>query len=186
MTVTTEIKEENGAWVVTETAKTPQGDISDKSVLEKGTLVLSHRSIKQGPVAIEIDFKDNKASGTMNINGQSRPIAVDLGGDLFADGAGAHAVLASLPLAAGYTATFRNFDIQTQKVKLMQIKVVGEEKITVPAGSFDAFKLEVASAEGEGGKTTVWVDKATRKVVKTSATLPQMGGAVVTSELTAQ
>jgi dipeptidyl aminopeptidase/acylaminoacyl peptidase len=185
MTVTTEVKEENGQWVVTELAKLPQGDVSDRSVLEKGSLVLTRRSIKQGPVAIEVEFKENKASGTMNVNGQSRPIAADLGGALFADGAGTHAVLAALPLAAGYTATFRNFDIQTQKVKLMQIKVVGEEKVTVPAGSFDAFKLEVASAEGDGGKTTVWVDKATRKVVKSSATLPQMGGAVVTTELTA-
>ncbi len=186
MTVTSEIKEENGAWVVTESAKMQMGDIVDRAVLEKGSLVLTRRSIKQGPIAIELEFKNKKASGTMNMSGQARPISVDLGGALFADGAGAHDVLASLPLAEGYSATFRNFDVQTQKVKLMQMKVVGVEKVTVPAGTFDAYKLEITSAEGEGGKTTVWIDKEGRKAIKTIATLPQMNGAVVTSELTSK
>ncbi len=185
LSVTSEVKEEGGAWVVTETAKMPMGDVVDRSVIEKGSLVLTRRWIKQGPVEITIDFKDQKASGTMNVNGQARPISVDLGGDIFADGAGAHDVMASLPLAEGYTTTFRNFDVRGQKVKLMQLKVVGMEKVTVAAGTFDAIKLEVTSAEGEGGKTTVWVDKENRKVLKTTATLPQMNGAVITSELAA-
>ena len=183
MTVRTEVKEENGAWVVTETAKMPMGEITDRSVLEKGSLALTSRSIKQGPVAIDLSFKDNKASGTMNMQGQSRPVSADLGGALFADGAGANMALASLPLSEGYTVTFRNFDVQTQKVQLKQLKVVGKEKVTVPAGTFDAFKLEVSSAEGEGGKTIVWVEPQTRRVVKSSATIPQLNGAVITSEL---
>ena len=53
----------------------------------------------------------------------------------------------------------------------------------MPAGTFQAWKVEITSAEGEPGQTTIWVAKDSRKVVKISATLPQMGGAVVTSEL---
>ena len=53
----------------------------------------------------------------------------------------------------------------------------------MPAGTFEAWKVEIASADGEPGTTTIWVAKDTRKVVKTIATLPQMGGAVVTTEL---
>ena len=184
MTVMREIKEENGTWVITETAKLPQGEIIDQTVLEKGSLTLVKRTIRQGPVAIDLAFKDNKASGTMNMNGQPSQINADLGGTLFADGAGANDVIASLPLAEGYTTVFRNFDVRTQKAKLMQLKVVGTEKVTVPAGSFDAYKLELTSAEGEGGNTTLWIEKATRRVLKTMATLPQMNGAIVTSELT--
>jgi hypothetical protein len=133
---------------------------------------------------INLDFKDQKASGTMSMNGQMRPIAVDLGGVLFADGAGAYNVMATLPLVDGYTTTFRNFDVKSQKVKLMQLKVTGMEKVTVPAGSFDSIKFEVTT-EGEGDKTTVWIDKNTRHVLKTAAILPQMNGAVITSELSA-
>jgi len=181
---TTEIKEDGGAWQVIESAQTPMGDMSDTTWVEKGSLTLIKRSVKQGPAAIDVEFKDNKATGSMNMGGQAKPIAADIGGALFADGAGAYEVLASLPLAEGYTATFRNFDLQKQKAALKQMKVVGAEKVAVPAGSFDAFKLEVTSAEGEPGKTTVWVAKESRKVVKVVAVIPEMNGAVLTSELT--
>ena len=73
--------------------------------------------------------------------------------------------------------------MQTQKVKLKQMKVAGTEKVTVPAGTFDSTRLEVTSAEGEGGQTTIWVDPATRQVVKSVSVIPQMNGAVLTTEL---
>jgi hypothetical protein len=120
----------------------------------------------------------------MDAGGEAKPISADTGGAIFADGAGTYNVLAMLPLAEGYTAKFRNFDMQKQKTSLMQVKVAGAEKITVPAGSFEAFKLEVASAEGEPGKTTVWIAKDSRKVVKIVAVVPEMNGAVITTELT--
>jgi len=68
-------------------------------------------------------------------------------------------------------------------VQLKQAKVTGAEAVTVPAGTFDAWKIEITSAEGDPGSTTIWVAKDGRKVVKTVATLPQMGGAVVTLQL---
>ena len=61
--------------------------------------------------------------------------------------------------------------------------MTGAEEVKVAAGTFQAWKIELTSAEGEPGSMTLWVDKATRKVVKTSSTVPQMGGAVVTTEL---
>lgn len=183
MTITREVKEEGGKWMVTETTKTPQGDITDKTVFEKGTLIPAERSVQQGPVTVKLAFKDGKATGTMNVNGKENPVSADLGGALYADGAGASLMLAALPLTPGYTATYRNFDVQTQKVKLKQVKVAGTEKVTVPAGTFDSTKLEVTSAEGEGGQTTLWVDTATRQVVKSVSVIPQMNGAVMTTEL---
>jgi len=183
MAITQEIKDDGGSWAVTETANTPMGQMSDATVLEKGTLVVTKRSIKQGPVAVDLSFADNKASGTMSMNGQAKPVDVDLGGQLYGDGAGANAALAALPLADGYTTTYRNFDVQKQKLALKQLKVVGTEDVTVPAGTFKAWKVELSSADGEPGTTTLWVNSDTRQVVKVSATLPQMGGAVLTSEL---
>ena len=50
---------------------------------------------------------------------------------------------ATLPLAEGYSTSYRNFDVQTQKVKLMQLKVAGSEDVTVPAGTFAAHRVEV-------------------------------------------
>src|SRR4029077_14414813 len=90
ITTTTEIKEDGGNWIATETAESPAfGKIIDVSTIEKGTLILKNRSVNQGGVVVELDFKDNKAIGTMTQGGQSKPISADVGGTLFADGGGA-------------------------------------------------------------------------------------------------
>lgn len=183
MTVTTEIREESGAWVINESAQLPMGTISDIATLEKGSLVLRKRSIKQGPVAVDLEFANGKATGTLNMNGQSKPVDVSLDGALFADGAGAFDVVATLPLAPGYTTSYRNFDVRAQQVSTRQLKVVGMESVTVPAGTFEAYKVEISNADGSD-KTYVWVAKDTRRVVKTSSTVAAMNGAVITTELT--
>ena len=183
MEITQTIAEEGGAWVVTEAATLPTGSATDKTVLDKQSLIVRSREIRQGPIAIDLKFADGKASGTISMGGQEKPLSVDLGGELFADGGGAHSVLATLPLAEGYTTTFRNFDVQAAKPTLKQAKVASVEEVSVPAGTFKAWKVEISSAEGEPGQQTVWIDTATRKVVKVFATLPRMAGATLTSEL---
>ena len=92
-------------------------------------------------------------------------------------------VIACLPLAEGFSATFRNFDLQTQKAKVIQLQVSGSEKVTVPAGTFDTFKTEITSGDGGPEKITMWIAKDSHKAVKVWAVLPQMGGAVMTAEL---
>ncbi len=184
MESTNTVTEAGNTWVVTETMKTPQGEVSDASVLDKTTLTSRSREIRQGPLAIKIAFGADKATGTMAMGGPEKPIAADTGGALFADGAAAFRSIATLPLKEGYSTTFRNFDVQKQKAALKQAKVSGVEDVTVPAGTFKAWKVEIKSAEGEPGEQTVWIDTASRRIVRMSATLPQMGGAISTSELT--
>ena len=181
MAVVSEIREEGGAWVILDTVKSPMGEATDRTVVEKGTLVLKKRSIAQGPVSIEISVSGDKATGEMKMGGQARPIDVALGGALFADGAGANDVLAALPLADGFTTSFRNLDLQAQKVTVKQLRVVGSEQATVPAGTFDTFKVEIAS--DDGGRTTLWIAKDSRRVVRASATTPRLNGATMTAEL---
>ncbi len=184
LTMKSEIKEENGAWTVTDTAQTPQGEVSDVSTIEKGSLLLKRRVIKQGPMTMEINVEPNQVTGTTTMSGKATPLAVESGGALFADGAGAFDVIASLPLADGYSSSFRNFDVQKQKPQIKQLKVVGSESVTVPAGTFDAYKVEIVAADNDADKQTVWIDKASRKVLKISAVLPSLNGAILTSELT--
>jgi hypothetical protein len=80
--------------------------------------------------------------------------------------------------------TYRNFDVQKKKPQLKQLKVVGTESVTVPAGTFDAYKVDIVAADNDSDKATVWIDKASRKVLKLSAVLVNFGGAVLTTELT--
>jgi dipeptidyl aminopeptidase/acylaminoacyl peptidase len=184
MSVSRAVVAEGSTWVVTDTAKLPMGEAVDTVVLDKGTLLVRSRKVQQGPVAISITFEGGKAKGSMSMaGGAPREITADLGGELFADGPGAHDSLARLPLADGYTTTWRNFDVQRAKASLKQLKVAGVEEVTVPAGTFKCWKVEISSAEGEPGSSTLWVATDSRQVVKTSATLPQMGGATIVTEL---
>jgi dipeptidyl aminopeptidase/acylaminoacyl peptidase len=181
MTASTEVRKEGDALIVTDRAKTPMGEATDVATLDATTLALRKRTVSQGPMSISFEVKDGKAVGEMKMGGDPKPMTVDLGGPLFADGPGAYQVIAALPLAEGYTTTFRNLDVQSQKGKVVQLAVAGSESVTVPAGTFDAFKVELSSDDGQ--KTTVWVAKDSHKPVKFSAVVPRMNGAVVTSEL---
>jgi len=180
--LTSEVKDDSGSWSATDAMQTPMGLISDTVTLEKRTLVPRHRHVTQGPITIDVDYAAGKASGTMTMNGQPKPIQADLGGPLFADSAGSMESIASLPLADGYHTTFRNFDLQSQKPKVMELTVSDSESVTVPAGTFQAYKVDITSTDG-GEKMTMWVAKAPKKTVKYQAVMPEMGGATLTAEL---
>jgi len=178
----TTIKDDGSAWTATDVMETPQGSGTDTATIDKTSLTLVKRTLQQGPVTITLDYAGNKATGTATVNGQDHAIAVDLGGPLFADTAGAEQVIACLPLAAGYTVKVRNFDVQTQTVKVRQIAVTTVEKVTVPAGTFDAFRVDETSAEGDPDRKTIWIATDSRKVVKMSVLLASLNGAVMTVE----
>lgn len=180
--MSSEIKDDSGMWVATDTMQTPMGAATDTTIIEKRTLIPRQRHVKQGPVTIDLTYDAGKATGTMMMNGQQKPIQVDLGGPLFADSAGSMQSIAALPLADGYRTTFRNFDLRSQQPKVMQLTVADSEDVTVPAGTFQAYKVDISSIDG-AEKMTMWVAKTSKKTVKYQALMPQMGGATLTAEL---
>ena len=120
------IKEDGGAWVIEDSVKLPMGTMLDTTRVTKGSLVLLGRAAKQGPVTTEIAFKDGKATGSMAMGGESKPITFDVGTEIL----GEHdEVYARLPLADGYSLTFKTFDLQKQKTALRLLKVVDQEEL---------------------------------------------------------
>lgn len=183
MQITVNVKAEGDQIVATDTVKSASGDAVDTTIMDKATLALRKRTVLQGPVTINLEVKDKKLSGEMKMGTQARPVSVSLEGDLFADGAGAYqAAIAALPLAPGYKTAFWNFDMQKMTPKVMVLTVEGTESVTVPAGTFQAFKVVVTS-DSDGAKYTNWISTDTRTVVKMMATSPAMNGATITTEL---
>jgi dipeptidyl aminopeptidase/acylaminoacyl peptidase len=177
------VKEEGAGWSVAQTMQTPQGPAVQTVTLEKGTLIERKMAITQGQVSVTVDFAGGKASGKLSMGGQERPVAAELGGELFADSASQWSVIGCLPLADGFSAAFRNFSVQTQKVKLLEAKVAGSETVTVPAGKFETWKVEIASVDGGADRATLWVAKDSRVTVKSTAVMSSAGGATMTAEL---
>ncbi|MBL8111353.1 MAG: S9 family peptidase [Acidobacteria bacterium] len=165
MDISREIKAEGATFVVTESAVLPMGAMKDSTVLDKATLTVLKRSIQQGPATIEYEVKGGKIEGSTAMGGPAKPFSIDLDGPIFAEGAGTYEVVAALPLAAGYTASYRNVDVRTQKVKLVALEVEGDEKVTVKTGTFDTWRVALKGEDGTISR--VWVTKDTKKPVKT-------------------
>lgn len=185
------IKDGGGVWTVTTAYEFPEGPVTDVSNLEKGTLLLRKEAFKHflhkdqpwKPVEINLDFTGNKVTGAMKyVSGPDKPVEMDLGGPIFTGPAG---WISCLPLAEGYSATFRYFDIDRlpikpkASIKSVQLKVVGMERVTVPAGTFDSIKIELTSADGRSNKETVWIAKDSRILVKASG-VDELYGAFTT------
>lgn len=181
--MSTKVEAAGDVLTATDSMQTPMGAVTDIAKLDAKTLRVMSRSVRQGPMAVDVTYADGKATGKMTMNGQDRPIDVATGGDLFADAAAMQLAVGALPLTTGYKTVYRNFDLQRQKPKLMQLEVAGEESATVPSGTFTCYRVELTSAEGGSDKTTIWIDKASRKAVKVTAILPAMNGAKLTTEL---
>ncbi len=183
MKMSTEIKEKDGVWWVTDELSMPMMSTKDSAVLEKGTLVMLKRSMSEGGTKLDIEFSGGKATGTLRVAGKKSGIDLDVGGPIFGEGPGYAQVIACLPLEVGYSTVFRNLDIQKQKPRAMQLEVVRSEEIEVPAGKFDCFRVELTSAEGGPERSTIWVSKDDRKAVKLATVMPELGGARIEAEL---
>ncbi len=177
-----DIAEDGDSWLVTETTATPAGEATERTMLSKEGLEVRSRDIMQGPVEITLDVDDGTVSGEMSMGGQASELSVPLDGALFADGAGAGHVIATLPLEEGYETAFRNLNLQPPGVRTVELAVVGSESVTVPAGMFDTLVVELTSPD-DGNRTTLWIADDSRRVVKTVTTGPVLNGGVVTTEL---
>lgn len=184
MDKTTEVVADGENWKVTESVVSPMGTMSDESWVNKKTLSPVKRTAKQGPATIEMTYTADKVTGSMNMGAGAKPFDAKSDGPMFADGGGASLMLASLPLKEGYTTTYRNFDLQSQQTKLFALTVAGKESVTVPAGTFEAYKVAVKPADGTAGSQTIWIaTDGSRRVLKEQAVMPSMGGATMIAEL---
>ena len=170
-------------WVVVEAAQSPMGAATDTVWLDRATLLPVKRSVHQGPVTVSLDFAADAVKGSIQAGPQQMPVDAKLTGPVAIPGAPLNAALAAASLQPGTTATIDVFDVLASKVSMYQVRVGPAESVTVPAGTFQAVKVELVP---EGGQNvTVWIEQAApRRVVKSVTQLPPAaGGGTVTAEL---
>ncbi|HEY9045629.1 MAG TPA: prolyl oligopeptidase family serine peptidase [Ohtaekwangia sp.] len=183
MDMNREIKIDNGKWSVTDAVKSPMGEMKDESHIELKTLKCLHRNIKQGPVTVDLNYTQEAVTGSMDMgNGKKNDINVKLENPIVIDGAGSDLVIARLPLKQDVPTIIEMLDVQTSQVKRYELKLAGTEKITVPAGSFDTYKITMNQVDG-GEKTTFWISASDKNMIRTEAIVPQMGNAKMVAEL---
>jgi hypothetical protein len=178
------IKDQKGAWLVTETNTVRGLTMTDQGTIDKKTLVLRKRVMHQGDISADLQYAGSRVTGTVTVKGETRPIDIDMGGVSLGDGPGGQDVIAALPLAKAYSTTLRSFDVTSQRVEMVALRVIGTDTVTVPAGTFDTWKVLMTSADASYAQTAaLWIDKTSRRVVKMATTVPELNGAVGTAEL---
>jgi dipeptidyl aminopeptidase/acylaminoacyl peptidase len=172
-------------WRVIESAQSPMGAVADTVYIHDQTLRPLYRSAKQGQAVIKLTYEENTITGGIQVGPQEQPIDISLEEPVFGDGGGLDLALAALPLDEGYATSMRTFDIMRQRAVVRRVAVTGIEEVSVPAGIFSAYIVELTSADSNTGSRTVWISvDDPRRIVRSIDELPpMMGGGSVTTEL---
>lgn len=165
---TTTVSKEAGVLVIKQTMESPMFGVQGESQMKlpELTSLMMKQTMTGGESAMvtAVKLENGKLTGSANL-------PAEMGGDRTFDLAAPegtllpqHAVvrLSLMPLAVGDAVTLNVFSAQANAIQPQTWKVTAEEKVTVPAGTFDTYKLEVAEGEQAG---TSWVMKAVPHVM---------------------
>ncbi|MBI2619456.1 MAG: prolyl oligopeptidase family serine peptidase [Ignavibacteriales bacterium] len=171
-------------WRIIDQTTGPMGSGGDTLDVDAATLLPVRRSVSQGMGSIALNFTSDAVEGTISGPGMSMPVNIELSQPVLTDGAGTEVAVSSLPLKEGYTTTIYTLDIMGGKAKAFTLRVTGSEQVTVTAGTFDAYRVELTPQGDEDGGMVTWIGKENKRTVKVEAKLPaQMGGGTAMGEL---
>jgi hypothetical protein len=177
----TEIRDAGDVWAVKDTWRLGSDVATQTSELEKDTLSLQRFHLRNGVYRLEYEIRDGRLTGRRGTVAFGRfearwePLSIEVGGPVFADGAGVPQAVAALPLAEGYSTRFINLELGLYKpVVHKTLTVVGREKIEVPSGAVPAWRVDVAADEPGAHTITVWVAVDSRRVLRFDA--PSVAG----------
>jgi hypothetical protein len=170
-------------WKVLESSKTTMVSGDDTLWLDAKTLMPLKRSLKQGVATLELSVADGHVKGEIKIGTTQQPIDAKLDGPALFDGANIELAVASLPLAAGYRATFKSFNVTNSKVQTWTAEEVATEKLPLGSLSFDVHRVKLSS--DDDNTVVLWIEAAnSRRLIKSEANVAtQMGAAKVTKAM---
>ena len=186
MTMTTTVERSRAThrgeevWRIATTVDTPMGESTDNVLLRVDDLRPVHRSIQQGPARIALDFGETRIAGEVSMPGRhDTPITVRLEAPVVGH---LETTLATMPLTVGFGTQLRAFQPATGTVQIVQLAVAATESVEAPAGTFDAYRVDLRGDDGSSMR--VWVTRAQpHRTVKTELTQPALGGARIVSAL---
>jgi hypothetical protein len=176
--LTTTVRDSGDEWIVHEAWDFSANVVREIGVLEKDTLFLRrHTTIIPAGTLRELEVGEGRITGWEHYPGCPDPpkrYSIEAPGPIFPWGAGGPQVIATLPLEEGFSTTI--WSVQLPDVVVSRtVKVVGAERLQVPAGTFDAWKVALSAPGPDRRDETVWIDIPSHRVLRYDGAPPGPG-----------
>ena len=162
------------AWLILDVTEARGQTMTDSLLVRRADLRPLSRAAQMGPLRLETRFGGDSITGSLSApDAPAAPIAMPAGSGLVANMGMLEAAFTLLPLQVGWKGVVRQLVPNPSGLAVMplELTVTGEEAVTVPAGSFPSWTVTAASA---GVEQRLWLSKADGRLLKVSATPPQV------------
>ena len=174
-TLTVRATEHEGtpAWLILDDTRARGQAMTDSLVVTRAELRPLRRVADMGPMRIELAFPGDTIRGTMAVpGGQAAEVLLTTGERRVVVNSGMlETVLPLLPLSVGWTGTVAQLTPSPlgAAVVPLTLTVTGEDSVTVPAGTFAAWRVTAAAG---GAEQRLWLAKDTGRLLRQEAAPP--------------
>jgi zinc protease len=150
-TATTQLARDGDAWVATSTIAGALSQTSELRFLSDFTPVSSTSSMSQAGMTMgsDLTYADGRVTGTINLppqmGGEQQVDTEVVAGTLLPEMDQWY--IAAAELAPGKVLTVPVFDGQSGRAANITFTVAGTETVTVPAGTFETYRIEVSGGQ---------------------------------------
>jgi hypothetical protein len=171
------------AWLLLESRTSDGIPSADSLFADVTTLHPLHWSSTQGLARLAAEFRgDTVFGGTAAPPGRRSIVAVVPSGTMISS-AMLETALRLLPLQTAWedSTTALSITLGNTAVVPARLTVIGEDRVRVPAGTFDCWVVAIHADPARG---LYWVSKSDHQVVRSAVDVPSLGGAQLVSALT--
>ncbi len=154
------------AWLLLGEMTSHGQSFSDTLLVARDDLRPIRQGAAVGPMTLRLRFSDDSVTGTIELPGTpGEPVALAVPRPPVANSAMLESILTLAPLDSGWEASLGQLVVSPVGTAVLPvtIRVVGEETVTVPAGTFPAWIVEVVTAEVA---QRLWLDRGTGRLVR--------------------
>jgi hypothetical protein len=169
-------------WLIVEARAGDGIPAADSLYADLATLRPIHWSATTGQAHLALEFRSDSAFGGTSTPAGRRTMALSIPPGTLVSGAMLETVLRLLPLTTAWedSVSLLSIAVGSNAVLPTRIAVIGEDRVRVPAGTFDCWVVAVHADQTKG---LYWVTKTDPIVVRSTLDQPMMGGAQVVSAL---
>jgi len=170
------------AWLLLETRSNDGIPSADSLITDVTGLRPLHWSSAQGLARLGAEFRGDTAFGaTAAPSGRLSIVAVVPSGTMIS-AAMLDTALRLLPLQTAWedSTTALSITLGNTSIVPVRLAVIGEDRIQVPAGTFDCW---VVAVHADAARGLYWVTKRDPEVVRSTLDVPTLGGAQLVSAL---